>query len=180
MKQFKVKYKHTDPMVVLVGPMGVGKSTIGRQLAQKMKLDFIDIDEEIENISGVTISEIFDSVGEDEFRRIESKVLNDNCCASGTVVATGGGAILSAYNRAIMRHGLVVYLHATPKQQLDRISNRYSRPLLKNADNPLKKLSELMTVRDPLYRSEADIIIRTDHMSRNAIVEDLEEKLLLL
>ena len=167
-------------MVVLVGPMGVGKSTIGRQLAQKMKLGFIDIDEEIEKKSGVTISEIFDNVGEDGFRRIESKVLNDNCCASGTVVATGGGAILSDYNRAIMRHGLVVYLHATPKQQLDRISNRHSRPLLKNTEFPLKKLSELMTVRDPLYRSEADIIIRTDNMSKDAIVEALEDKLLML
>ncbi len=178
MKQVKTKYKHTDPMIFLVGPMGAGKSTIGRLLAEKMKLEFIDIDEEIEKKIGTTISEFFNNMGESEFRKIETTVFKDSLLGSGTVVSTGGGAILPASNRTIMRYGFVIYLHTTPQQQLARISNSKNRPLLANSEQPLKTLSNLMDTRDPLYRSEADLIIRTDNLTKNAIVNELEEWLL--
>ena len=177
MIQIKTKYGHSDPMIVLVGPMGAGKSTVGRKLAQRIGLNFIDIDKEIESSAGMSITKIFKNEGEEGFRKKETDMISFHCCKNGTVISTGGGAILSLENRMMMRNGIVVYLHATPNQQYDRIKNRKHRPKL-DRQRPLAKLAELMEIRDPLYRSEADIIVRTDGQSVDEVASQIEHGLL--
>ena len=93
-------YRLSDPMVILVGPMGAGKSTIGRRLAHKLRLEFVDIDKEVEATAGRPITEIFQREGEQGFRKRETEALETFCCLSGTVIATGGGAILSEEKQA--------------------------------------------------------------------------------
>ena len=164
-------------MIVLVGPMGAGKSTIGKALSRRLGLGFVDLDDEIEEQTGMKISEIFELEGEEGFRQRETEMLDRHCCTNGTVIATGGGAILSEQNRTMMRNGFVVYLHATPNQQYERIKNRTHRPNL-DRSRPLAGLAEMMEIRDPLYRAEADIIVRTDGQTIPKITEDIEYGLL--
>ena len=177
MVQIKSRYRPADPMIVLVGPMGSGKSTVGKALASQLSLEFVDLDDEIEKDAEMTITEIFQTEGESGFRARETNMLDRFCCTNGTVISTGGGAILSETNRTMMRNGFVVYLHATPTQQFERIRNRGHRPNL-DRERPLAGLAELMEVRDPLYRSEADIIIRTDGQTISKITQEIEFELL--
>lgn len=177
MVQIKSSYRPADPMIVLVGPMGAGKSTVGRALSRQLNLQFVDLDDEIEKDAEMTITEIFKTEGESGFRVRETKMLDRFCCNNGTVISTGGGAILSEKNRAMMRNGFVVYLHATPGQQYARIRYRSHRPNL-NLERPLSGLAEIMEIRDPLYRSEADIIVRTDGQSIKNITNEIEYGLL--
>ncbi len=173
----KIRYKHSDPMVVLIGPMGAGKSTIGRKLAKQLGANFVDLDREIENESERTIVEIFAENGENEFRRLETAMLRRYNDATGVVISTGGGAILSSENRKIIRKGLVVYLHTTPYQQYERVKYRKHRPNL-DPKRPLERLTELMEVREPLYRQEADFTINTDSKPMGEIVGSIESYLL--
>ena len=156
--------------------MGSGKSTIGRLLARRLRLRFVDLDKEIEKISGRSVRNIFESEGEDGFRRLEAQILDHYTHASGTVVSTGGGIVMTQQNRMNMRNGVVVYLHATPSQQFSRVRQSSYRPLL-NSGKPLQKLTELMEIREPLYRSEADIVVHTDGKTEKFVVEQVEQAL---
>ena len=173
----KSGYQHTDPVIYLIGPSGVGKSTVGRILAQIMRLQFVDLDNEIEKHAGKTIVEIFDEVGESGFRELETEALlrfaNSNCM----IVSTGGGAIVREENRKILRGGIVVYLHATPQFLERRTRRNKHRPLLNNGD-PKETIARLMKEREPLYREEADIIIYADRANAKAVAKQIERKLL--
>jgi len=173
---------HTDPNsppsnIYLVGLMGAGKTSVGRMLARRFNKTFYDADHEIERGTGVRIPLIFEIEGESGFRERESKLLAELVKAENIVLATGGGAVISEANRqALAAHGTVVYLRATPKDLWLRTRHCKNRPLLQT-ENPLAKLQELYTQRDPLYREVADIVIDTGSQSLSALVHHLEQKL---
>ncbi len=159
--------------LILVGPMGAGKSTIGRLLAKELHLPFKDSDKEIEVRTGADIPWIFDVEGEQGFREREQAVIVDLCREDGLVLATGGGAILRQANREALRAGgRVVYLHTSVEQQLERTARDRNRPLLRTA-NPGQVLRELMAIRDPLYREIADVIIETDQRPPRMVVQEV-------
>ena len=150
-------------MVFLVGPMGAGKTTIGRHLASELGLPFIDTDQVIEERAGADIPWIFDVEGEDGFRVREERILVDVADSGPAVIATGGGIVNSVANRELLgRSGVVIYLHATIQQQLARTGKDRNRPLLRDGD-PRTVLEELMSVREPLYREVADLVFQTDN-----------------
>jgi shikimate kinase len=160
--------------VFLIGPMGSGKSAVGKQLARLLRAPFRDSDAEIESRTGVDISYIFSREGEAGFRQREREVLQDITRESPIVLATGGGAILLPENRQALRErGFVVYLRTSLEQQVERVRQGRNRPLLHDVD-PMTKLTELMVVRAPLYESLADFTIATDgrkvHMVADAIL----------
>ena len=130
--------------LILIGPMGSGKTTVGKQLAKRTRMDFVDSDHMIEDRCGVSISTIFDIEGEDGFRKRETKMLEELCDRSGIVLATGGGAITMEENRILLRKsGFVVYLKTSIETQLARTQKNQNRPLLENVDAQ-KKLTDLM------------------------------------
>ncbi|MBS0285892.1 MAG: shikimate kinase AroK [Proteobacteria bacterium] len=146
----------------LIGPMGAGKSTIGKQLAKELKLEFFDADQEIEARTGADIAWIFDVEGEEGFRKREAAVIDELSQLQGIVLATGGGAILNAENRIrLAARGTVVYLFTTVEQQVRRTARDKRRPLLRTED-PDDTLKGLMSSRDPLYREVADVVVATD------------------
>ncbi|MCG6934326.1 MAG: shikimate kinase AroK [Proteobacteria bacterium] len=156
--------------VFLVGPMGAGKTTIGRQLADALGMEFVDSDHEIEARTGASIPWIFDVEGEAGFRKRESAVIDDLTQRHNIVLATGGGAVLDKANRDYLRNrGKVIYLAADVEQLLQRTRHDRNRPLLQT-DNPRTRLEELMQIRDPLYREVADIVLQTGQSSvRHAV-----------
>jgi len=157
--------------------MGAGKSTIGKYLADHLKLRFCDTDTEIEKRTGADIPWIFDVEGEEGFREREQQVVEEMTGWDGIVLATGGGAVLRPENRrALSSRGFVVYLYATLDEQVRRTRRDRRRPLLRNADSR-QVLSELMTVRDPLYREIADHIIATDECSPRVVAQRLVNQL---
>ena len=163
----------------LTGPMGAGKSTIGRQLARQLKLDFYDSDREIEHRTGVDIPLIFELEGESGFRKRERLVIDELTSLPNIVLATGGGAILDPDNRKhLSERGLVIYLHASVNQQLSRTKHDRNRPLLQT-DDPRRRLEELLHIRDPLYREIANLIIETDGKRVMAVVNQIIRKLKL-
>jgi shikimate kinase len=148
--------------IFLIGPMGAGKSAVGRQLARMLHLDFLDSDDEIESRTGVDIAFIFEKEGEDGFRRREARVIDELSQLEGIVLATGGGAVIDPDSRSRLgARGFVVYLFTSVEQQLRRTSRGRERPLLENAD-PAVVLERLMSERDPLYREIADLVVNTD------------------
>lgn len=147
--------------VFLVGPMGSGKTTIGRILASKLRYDFHDSDQEIEKRTGVNIPLIFEIEGEEGFRKREQDVIEELTRLHPIVLATGGGAILKRENRqCLSARGTVVFLHSSIDELLDRTSKDKNRPLLQN-DSPRETLEALMQTREPLYRKVADLTIET-------------------
>ena len=161
----------------LIGPMGAGKSAVGRQLARLMHMDFIDSDDEIENRTGVDIPFIFEKEGEDGFRKREAKVIDELSARQGVVLATGGGAVLDPQNRSYLGgRGFVIYLHTSVKQQLDRTNRGRSRPLLDGGDKE-KVLEDLMEIRDPLYREIADLIVETDGRRVKEVAAEIRDTL---
>ncbi len=145
----------------LVGPMGAGKTTIGRLLANALGREFYDSDKEIEARTGVSIPVIFEYEGEEGFRKRESEVLSELVKLKGVVLATGGGIILRPENRQkLTQNGFVVYLRCPVEKQILRTRKDGNRPLL-NVPNPGKRLRELMEVRGPLYASISDLTIDT-------------------
>ena len=162
--------------IFLIGPMGVGKSTIGRQLANLLNKDFMDTDHEIEKRTGVDIPTIFDIEGEEGFRKREAAVLDEMTSGSNLVLATGGGVILLEDNRRALRRGFVVYLSASLETLVERTRRDKSRPLLQNTDRQ-KKIKELMMERDPIYRQESDIIVETDGRSAKAVAKEIVDQL---
>ncbi|GJI92908.1 MULTISPECIES: bifunctional shikimate kinase/3-dehydroquinate synthase AroKB [Duganella] len=161
------------PNVFLVGLMGAGKTTIGRILARKLGLRFIDSDHEIEARTGASIPWIFEIEGEQSFRRREADVIRELTGQQDLVLATGGGAILNADSRAFLKsRGTVIYLRATVHSILQRTAHDKNRPLLQTAD-PRKKLEELMAVRDPLYMEIADVVIDTGRPNVQSMVQTI-------
>lgn len=143
--------------LILIGPMGAGKTTIGKRLARALGLPFVDLDAHIEGDCGAAIPLIFDLEGEAGFREREHRALAEVLAGPPVVLATGGGAILRPDNRALMRsHGYVVHLDIDDVRQWERLKRDRSRPLLKTAD-PRGRLAELKRVRDPIYRELADL-----------------------
>ena len=159
--------------IFLIGPMGAGKSTIGRQLAATMRMEFEDSDQEIQRRTGVGIPVIFEYEGESGFRTREAKVIDDLTQHEGTVLATGGGAVLDPENRRVLAsRGFVVYLYCSPEQQYERTAKDRNRPLLQTED-PLGRLRELMKERDPLYRQTADLVVSTEKRSAAAVSREI-------
>ena len=161
----------------LTGPMGAGKSTIGRQLSRQLGKTFHDSDHEIEQRTGVDIPLIFELEGEAGFRTRETAVIDELTRLPDIVLAMGGGAIMDPVNRQhLNERGCVIYLHASIKQQLERTAKDRNRPLLQTAD-PKSRLEELMQLRDPLYREIADITIETDGMRVRDVVRKIIRQL---
>src|SRR5690554_755453 len=160
--------------IFLVGPMGAGKTTIGRLIADELHKDFQDSDQVIEERAGADIAWIFDVEGEEGFRDRERKVIKELCTLDNIVLATGGGAILSEQNRKHLRKGgTVVYLMATISQQVERTRRDQKRPLLRNVSDPRARLTELMEIRDPLYREIADHVVMTSRRSPRAVSTEI-------
>ncbi len=157
--------------ITLIGMPGCGKSTIGRQLARLRQLPFLDSDHEIERFLGCSIREFFDREGESAFRDVEQRVIAETLSAPHVrVIATGGGSVLRPANRAAMKaHATVVYLHAQAEDLARRLSRDTQRPLLQVAD-PRQRLRDLYSVRDPIYREVADIVVETAHKSAAMLV----------
>lgn len=157
--------------------MAVGKTTIGKQLAKRLRLNFIDSDQEIEKRTGASISLIFDVEGEAGFRDREEKMIAELSALNGIVLATGGGAVLREANRkALRKNGVVVYLRASIDTQLERTSSSKNRPLLETGDRRAA-LESLMKERDALYQDESDFIIDTDHVSAGRVARQIAQKL---
>ena len=159
--------------VFLVGPMGAGKTTIGRMLAQQLKLEFIDSDQEIEDRTGADIPWIFDVEGEQGFRDREQQVIEELTGRDNIVLATGGGAVIRQQNRkALGARGFVIYLRASIEQQVARTLRDRNRPLLQG-DDPRGVLEKLMAVRDPLYREIADFVVETGGATPRAMAQSI-------
>lgn len=157
--------------IFLVGPMGAGKSTIGRRLARALERNFLDSDKEIEQRTGASISWIFDKEGEAGFRAREKLMIEELTRRSGIVLATGGGAILDPDNRRHLKErGLVIYLNVSIDEQLRRTRRDTNRPLLQTEDRR-GRLKQLFEIRDPLYREVADLIIGTDRRQTQGVVQ---------
>lgn len=163
--------------VFLIGPMGVGKSTIGRLLAAELQLSFHDSDREIEQLTGADIPWIFDVEGEQGFRLREARMIDTLSQLQGIVLATGGGAVLAPESRANLHsRGTVVYLKASIAQQLERTGKDKNRPLLQT-DDPLSRIKELMKTREPLYRETAHISVDTSRRSPRFVVAEIMRRL---
>ena len=159
--------------IYLVGPMGAGKSTIGRVLAAELHLSFRDSDKVIEDRTGADIPWIFDMEGEEGFRDRESAVLEELSKSHDAVIATGGGIILRPHNREIMRSsGYVCYLTASIEQLVERTARDKKRPLLQ-VENPRQKIIDLVALRDPLYLESADFVINTDRRSPKLVAQEI-------
>lgn len=147
----------------LIGPTGAGKTSIGRHLAARYGLPFLDLDQEIERVTGVSVSTIFDIEGEAGFRRRERALLEEFSGQRGVLLATGAGAVLDPANRRTLRErGYVVWLQATVPVQLQRLALDTSRPLLADADRQ-QKLQAMAEARTALYQETADLIIPPSH-----------------
>ena len=161
----------------LVGMMGAGKTTVGRALARRLKLPFLDSDHEIEARCGVRIPVIFEIEGEAGFRARETQAIAELTAIDGIVLATGGGVVLSDENRSLLAaRGTVVYLRATPEHLYERVRQDRNRPLLTGGD-PLGRLRELYRERDPLYRAVADLVVDTGRQSVQVLARGLLEQL---
>jgi shikimate kinase len=157
----------------LVGLMGAGKTTVGRQLAARLALPFADSDHEVERRTGVSVATVFEIEGEDGFRRRESSVIENLLSGGPIVLATGGGAVLREENRITMKgSGLVAYIAADPRTLYERTRHDRNRPLLQVSD-PLQKLRELHLQRDPLYREVATVVVDGNRNNAKQIVEKL-------
>ncbi|MEW6163934.1 MAG: shikimate kinase [Pseudomonadota bacterium] len=155
--------------VYLVGMMGAGKTTVGRRLAKHLGWQFVDLDQNIEMLTGVSVATIFEIEGEPGFRLRESQALSLVAAAQHQIIATGGGVVLSPQNRArLAASGAVVYLHAAPDLLYARTRHDRGRPLLQVTD-PLGRIASLVERRDPLYREVADIIVESKAGLNNTV-----------
>lgn len=166
----------TLPNIYLVGPMGAGKTTVGRHLAELLGREFLDSDHEIERKTGATIPWIFEKEGEVGFRQRETLVINELTERAQLVLATGGGVVTQQPNREFLKNrGIVIYLYTPVEIQLQRTYRDKNRPLLQ-VENPERKLRDLLALRDPLYREVAHYIIETNQ----GAARDLAQKILTL
>lgn len=164
--------------IFLVGPMGAGKSTIGRELADRLHLDFYDSDHEIERRTGADIAWVFDLEGEEGFRKREETVIDDLTEMQGIVLATGGGSVISSQVRnRLSARGIVVYLETTIDKQVARTQRDRRRPLLQTSEAPRTVLEKLAVERNPLYEEIADVIVQTDDQSAKVVAHKIVERL---
>lgn len=162
--------------IFLIGPMGAGKSAVGRYLARTLHLSFVDSDDEIESRTGVDIPFIFEKEGESGFRKREAVVIDDLSKMDGVVLATGGGAVIDTQSRSRLGgRGFVVYLFTSVDQQLLRTRKGRERPLL-GSDDPRATLQELLDTRDPQYREIADLIVETDGRKVRSVADEIIEQ----
>jgi shikimate kinase len=160
--------------IFLVGPMGSGKTAVGRQLARRLGMPFVDSDHEIEERTGVDIPLIFDREGEAGFRRRESEVLDELTARSGIVLSTGGGAVLLTENRSRLHdRGFVVYLETSVADQAKRVSRSDNRPLLSGVEDVARRLQDLMNLRAPLYEEVAHLRVRTDGRRVQGVMREI-------
>ena len=160
--------------IILIGPMGSGKTSTGRMLAKEMGYAFADTDEEVTKRTGVSIAYIFDVEGEEGFRKRECLALKECLNDNNTVLSTGGGIVLSKENRDLLQdRGTVVYLQTSIRFQVKRTASTNNRPLLQNKD-PEETLEKLMLTRTPLYEEIADIIIMTDNKSLQEMSKEIQ------
>jgi shikimate kinase len=163
----------TSGRVSLIGLPGSGKSTVGRQLARRLQLHFVDSDHVIEQRIGCSIREYFEREGEERFRDLEESVIDDLTQTHHGVLSTGGGSVLRPLNRERLRsRGQVIYLHSSPDEVFRRLRHDSDRPLLQ-VNDPLRRLSQLYAVRDPLYRETASLVIETGRPSVSALVSSI-------
>jgi shikimate kinase len=168
---------HSCSLIVLVGMMGAGKTTVGRELARRLQYRFLDCDHEIEARTGVKIPTIFEIEGEEGFRRRESQALDELTLESGIVLATGGGAVLRPANRALLHErGVVVYLDVPPQVLWERTRHDRSRPLLQ-CENPRARIESLYRERAPFYREVAHIIVEGGRGNPGAMTRAIEKEL---
>jgi len=168
---------NTPNNLFLIGPMGAGKSAVGRQLARMLHMNFVDSDDEIESRTGVDIPYIFEKEGEEGFRKREAKAIDELTLKQGLVLATGGGAVVNDQTRSNLgARGYVVYLDTSIEQQLDRTRRGRERPLLAEGD-PREVLEALMVERDPMYREIADLVVKTDGRRVNAVAKEIVDSL---
>lgn len=154
----------------------MGKSTIGKQVADTLKLEFYDADREIEERCGASIAWIFDIEGDDGFRRREQKVIHDLTEKQGIVLATGGGVVLTKENRTrLAARGLVFYLEGATDELAGRMENEQKRPMLMNKDTRLDTLEQMAEDRQPLYREIADFTVKTADRSIRSVVNEIVE-----
>jgi shikimate kinase len=159
--------------IFLIGPMGAGKTTVGKQLAARLDFDFADSDWEIQHQTGVTIPRIFETEGEVGFRNREVKVIDQLTQVDRQVLAIGGGGVLRSLNRQFLAdRGLVVYLHCSPEQQFQRTRYSQHRPLLQTSD-PLARLQAIMLEREPLYRAIADHTVFVENRTAHWVVDNI-------
>ena len=163
--------------IVLVGPMGSGKTTVGRRLAYELDLNFFDTDHEIIDKTGVTIDHIFDIEGETGFRQRESKILENLCQMSNIILATGGGIVILPKNREILKNaGMVVYLFSTVDQLLRRTAKSKTRPLLENSTDRRKTITELLEARDVYYREVASVVVSTTGKKLHEVINIIKRE----
>ena len=160
--------------IILIGPMGSGKTSTGRMLAKEMGYAFADTDEEVTKRTGVSIAYIFDVEGEEGFRKRECLALKECLNDNNTILSTGGGIVLSKENRDLLQdRGTVVYLQTSIRSQVKRTSSTNNRPLLQNKDTE-ETLEKLMLTRAPLYEEIADITIMTDNKSLQEMSKEIQ------
>lgn len=170
-----MKAKHKN--IFLVGPMGAGKSSVGKYLASQLKMDFYDTDEEIEKRTGADIGWIFDLEGEEGFRKREEAVVGELTGLSNIVLATGGGTVISEISRELLRkNGVIVYLEVSLQYQENRTINDSRRPMLR-VENRQEVLEKLQVQREPIYQEIADIRVLTDKRNVRAVADDIIQAL---
>lgn len=163
--------------IILIGPMGSGKSTIGSIIAKKLQRQFYDSDHFIEGRTGVDIARIFDVEGEEGFRDRETNALNELLSKNNLVIATGGGSIMRAQNQEMLRNkGYIVFLDTSINQQMQRLQRDKKRPLLQT-DNPRERLQQLLDVRRPIYQDLADLSVKTDRRMARKLASDIIQNL---
>jgi shikimate kinase len=163
--------------IFLIGPMGAGKSTVGRQLAKALDKEFVDCDREIEERTGVTIAIIFEVEGEEGFRKRERAMIEQLTERDAIVLATGGGVVLDEENRSRLRtRGFAIYLNAPIDLLVERTARDRQRPLLQT-DDPKAKLTDLANEREPLYRQVADMVVKTDRRTARHVVKEIVRRI---
>ncbi len=163
--------------IFLIGPMGVGKTTVGRCLATILSLTFKDSDQEIEERTGVSIPLIFELEGESGFRKREQAIIAELTMLSEIILATGGGTVLNAENRhCLQSRGHVIYLHAPVKYLVERTIYSRNRPLLQT-ENPRERLEEILNERHALYKMTADVTIETGQRTIRQVVKQITKHL---
>ena len=163
----------SENRIFLVGPMGAGKTTIGRRLAKNLRKHFIDADQELEKRTGASVALIFDVEGESGFRERESRIIDELTQLDDVVLATGGGAVLKPENRvALSSRGFVVYLHAMVEELIERTRRDTNRPLL-NTEDPIGRMREILEQREHLYRNVADLIVDTGKLNLPEAIKEI-------
>ncbi len=163
--------------IILIGPMGTGKTTIGRQLAKNLSVSFYDSDHEIEKRTGVKIALIFEIEGEEGFRRRETQILNELSQMNNIVLSTGGGAVTRAENRKTLKNnGHIIYLKSSPEILFKRTADDKNRPLLQT-DDRLSQIKKILAEREPIYIEMADEIIDSEKKSSKQIIQKILEQI---